>query len=114
MVVILLLLALVVIVPFIYAFTSGLKESNEIYRSGLNLWPASPDWGNYTEAWDRFNLPRLFRNSVFLVTGGMISQLAVSVLAAYSLSKLKPAGGQFILIGFLVTLMIPAIAYIVP
>lgn len=108
------LLAIVVIVPFVYAFTSGLKESNEIYRSGLNLLPVNANWDNYTQAWERFKLPRLFGNTLILVLGGMIAQIGVSVLAAYSLSKLNPIGGRYILLGFLVTLMIPGIAYIVP
>jgi multiple sugar transport system permease protein len=108
------LLAIVVVVPFVYAFTSGLKESNEIYRSGLNLLPANANWDNYAQAWERFKLPRLFGNTLILVIGGMIAQIGVSVLAAYSLSKLNPIGGRYILIAFLVTLMIPGIAYIVP
>jgi multiple sugar transport system permease protein len=114
MVVVLLLLAVVVVVPFAYAFTSGLKTSNTIFSPQFQLWPEQPQWENYTEAWDYFSLPRIFGNTLLLVGGGLVTQLGFSVLAAYSLSKLKPIGGRYILMGFLVTLMIPGIAYIIP
>ncbi len=110
----LLLLALVVVVPFIYAFTSGLKTSREVFSTTFQLFPTVANWDNYGQAWAYFNLPRLFLNTTFMVTGGLFVQLSVSMLAAYSLSKLKPIGGRFLLIGFLTTLMIPGIAYIIP
>jgi multiple sugar transport system permease protein len=112
-VVALILLAVFVGTPFLYAFTAGLKQSTEI-RSGLNLIPANPNWANYALAWERFNLPRLFGNTIVLVVGGLALQLFVSLTAAYSLSKLKPIGGRYIMMGFLLTLMIPGIAYLVP
>jgi multiple sugar transport system permease protein len=40
--------------------------------------------------------------------------MTISSLAAFALSRLKPIGGRFIMIGFLITLMIPGIAYLVP
>ncbi len=112
--VVLLLLATLVIVPFIYAFTSGLKDTREIFSPSFRLLPASPNWRNYEIAWNNFRLPRLFGNTLVLVAGGLISQIGVSTLAAYSLSKLQPIGGRYLMLGFLVTLMIPGIAYIVP
>lgn len=110
----LLLLSVTVIFPFIYAFTAGLKETVEIYDAGLKLWPDVPRWGNYQEAWDRFGILKLYGNTVAIIIGGMISQLGVSTLAAYSLSRLKPIGGRWVLMGFLVTLMIPWMAYFIP
>ncbi|MBN1964631.1 MAG: carbohydrate ABC transporter permease [Anaerolineae bacterium] len=111
---VLLLLAVVTLFPFFFAFTSGLKNSTEIFSAGLNLLPEVPQWNNYSEAWVRFDMPRLLTNTLLVVGGSVILQLLVSTAAAYSLSQLKPAGGRFIMMGFLVTLMIPGIAYIVP
>jgi multiple sugar transport system permease protein len=110
----LLLLAIGVVVPFVYAFTSGLKTSREVFSATFQLFPSVANWDNYGQAWDYFNLPTLFGNTLILVLGGVAVQLTVSMLAAYSLSKLKPIGGRYILMGFLVTLMIPGIAYIIP
>jgi multiple sugar transport system permease protein len=110
----LLMLSIAVLIPFVYAFTSGLKENREIFSPNFSLFPAEPTWRYYEQAWSFFNLPRLFLNTTVLVIGGLISQLGVSLLAAYSLSRLNPIGGRLILMGFLITLMIPGIAYIIP
>lgn len=107
-------IAIVSLFPFLFAFTSGLKNSTEIFSAGLNLFPANPLWGNYPEAWTRFEIPRLLGNSFFLVGGSVLFRVLVSAAAAYSLSHLKPKGGRIVMMGFLLTLMIPGIAYIVP
>ena len=108
------LTALTVIFPFVFAFTSGLKNSTEIYKGGLQLLPNNPQWLNYFDVWQRFDFNRMFLNSIILVIGGLAFQLTVTTLAAYSLARLQPFGGRLIFYGFLVTLMIPSIAYIVP
>lgn len=113
-IVILFVIAIAALFPFFFAFTSGLKNSTEIFSAGLDLWPATPLWNNYAEAWGRFDMARLLGNTIVVVGGGVVIQLVVSTLAAYSLSHLKPVGGRLIMMGFLVTLMIPGIAYIVP
>ncbi len=110
----LIVLAILTLFPFFFTFTSGLKNSTEIFSAGLNLWPDVPLWNNYTEAWIRFDMPRLLTNTLIVVGGGVVLQLVVSTAAAYSLSQLNPVGGRIIMMGFLVTLMIPGIAYIVP
>ncbi len=112
-VIVLLVIAIVTIFPFIFAFTSGLKTSTEVINT-LTLFPQSPDWGNYSRAWTLFDMTRMFANSFVIVGGGVLFRVTVSAAAAFSLSKLKPIGGRFITIGFLVTLMIPSIAYFVP
>jgi multiple sugar transport system permease protein len=111
---ILLVVALVTLFPFFFAFTSGLKNSTEIFAGGLNLFPQTPLWENYTRVWTLFEMPRLFGNSFVIVSVGVVLRLFVSAAAAFSLSKLKPIGGRFISLGFMLTLMIPWIAYFVP
>ncbi len=112
--VILIILAVIVLFPFLFAFTSGLKGSLEIYNSGLSIFPGNPQWQNYPDVWSKFQMPQLFVNSFVIVTGGLACQLTVTTLAAYSLARLKPLGGKIILGGFLMTLMIPGMAYFVP
>lgn len=110
----LLLLGVIFIFPFIFAFTAGLKPSAEIYLPGLNLLPKQPRWNNYWEAWQRFNMLRMFRNSFIIAIGDVLGQLLVASLAAYSLARLKLVGRKIVLFLFLITLTIPAIAYLIP
>jgi len=110
----LLLLSTACIFPFFFSFTAGLKDSAEIYQPGINLLPRVARWGNYREAWQRFNMPGMFRNTFAIALGGVVGQLLVAALAAYSLARLKPIGGKIIQLMFLITLTIPGIAYIIP
>ena len=112
--IVLAVMAITVLFPFVFAFTSGLKNSTEIYKGGLQIFPAVPQWTNYSDVWVKYKFINLFRNSLFIVVVGIICQLTVTTLAAYSLARLKPVAGRFIMWGFLVTLMIPSIAYLIP
>src|SRR5262245_8547429 len=82
-IVFLILLAVIVLFPFFFAFTSGLKNSTEIFSAGLRLFPETPLWGNYSEVWTRFNMAKLLGNSFVLVGGSVFFQLVVSAGAAY-------------------------------
>jgi multiple sugar transport system permease protein len=113
-VVVLVLFGVVFIFPFLFAFTAGLKTSTEIFKPGLHLWPDNPNWGNYLEAWNRFNMVNMFKNTAIAAVGGALGLLLVSSLAAYSLSRLKPAGKRVIEAILLITLAIPPMAYLVP
>jgi len=110
----LVLLAVTVVFPFLFTFTAGLKTPRGIYTSGLQLWPDEPIWSTYQRAWERFDIVQLLRNTFTIVIGSVAMQIGISTLAAYSLSRLRPVGGRFIMLGFLLTLMIPSIAYLVP
>ncbi len=108
------LAAILVLFPFIFSFTAGLHNSIDIVKPGFHLWPAKPLWNNYWDAWQRFKLGRLFLNTTIAAGGGVIGQLLVSSLAAYSLSRLKPVGKDLIRAILLITLAVPGIAYLVP
>ena len=113
-IVLLLILAVTVLFPFLFAFAAGLKTSTEIIKGGLQIFPKIPLWSTYADVWLKYGFIRLFGNTLVVVVGGLICQLTVTTLAAYSLARLKPIGGRIILGGFMITLMIPAVAYIVP
>jgi multiple sugar transport system permease protein len=108
------LAAVVVIFPFLFSFTAGLHNSIDVVKPGFHLWPAKPLWDNYRDAWERFKLGRLFLNTAIAAGGGVIGQLVVSSLAAYSLSRLKPMGKNLIRAILLITLAVPGIVYLVP
>jgi multiple sugar transport system permease protein len=110
----LILLSIAMLFPFVFTFTAGLKTSSEIYKPGLNILPETAHWENYLQAWTRLNMRRMFMNSFMVTLGGVFFQLLFSSLAAFSLSRLKPAGHTIIMTLLLVTLAIPGIAYIIP
>ncbi len=111
---VLLLVSIAIVFPFVFSFTAGLKNSIDVVKPGIGLWPETPLWGNYLDAWQRFGIAKLFTNTVIVAAGGVFAQLAVSSLAAYSLSRLKPMGKNVIRAILLITLAVPWVAYLVP
>jgi multiple sugar transport system permease protein len=111
---ILVLVSILVIFPFLFSFTAGLHNSIDVVRPGIHLWPEKPLWSNYPDAWQRFNIGRLFKNTAIAAGGGVLAQLAVSSLAAYSLSRLNPIGKNIIRAVILITMAVPGIVYLVP
>src|SRR5688572_33496191 len=99
--------AVIIIFPFVFSFTAGLHNSIDVVKPGIHLWPEKPLWSNYPDAWQRFNIGRLFKNTAIAAGGGVLAQLAVSSLAAYSLSRLKPMGKNIIRAIILITMAVP-------
>jgi multiple sugar transport system permease protein len=112
--IILSIVSILVIFPFIFSFTAGLHNSIDVVKPGIHLWPVEPLWGNYLDAWQRFAMSRLFFNTIIAAGGGVLAQLTVSALAAYSLSRLNPIGKNFIRALLLITMAVPGIVYLVP
>src|SRR6266480_3628507 len=74
--------SVLVIFPFLFTLTAGLKTTTEIATPQAFL-PAIPNWHNYVEAWDRLNMFGMFKNSFIVAIGAVIGRLLVSALAAY-------------------------------
>ena len=111
---ILILVSVCVLFPYLFSFTAGLKTSSEIYKGGIHLFPEEWNWGNYVEAWNRFDMVKMFLNSIIAAGGGVLGQVIVSTLAAYSISRLKPVGTRVIVTLIFVTLGVPVMAYLIP
>jgi multiple sugar transport system permease protein len=108
------LLTLTALGPLFWMLSGALKSSVDIFRTPPIVWPAAPDWANFSRAWTELNSLLYLGNTAALAAGAVALQLLVSATAAYSLSKLKPIFGNALLFFFLSTLMVPAVAYLIP
>lgn len=105
---------LITLGPMYWMYTGALKSSTEIFQTPPTLWPLHPLWDNYSNAWNVLSFPLYFGNTLVLAGGAVLLQLVVSATAAYSLSKLRPAGRGIIQFCFFCTLMVPPVAYLIP
>lgn len=110
----LLTLTITTFFPLYWMYSGALKDSRELIRLPPTLWPQVTHWDNFATAWSHLNYTRYFRNTAILAVGAWVIQMLVSVPAAFSLSKLKPAFGNIVLTLFLSTLMVPSMAYLIP
>jgi multiple sugar transport system permease protein len=102
-----------------WLFIDGIKNSTEIHVTPPTWIPQHPDWRSWTDnnfvtSWQLLGLFSYLKNSLILVGGSWGFQVLVSVTAAYSLSRLRPAFGNIILGFFFATLLVPPITYLIP
>lgn len=104
---------LITLVPMIWVILSSLRESSAIVASPLGL-PIPPEWSNYEYAWQAGRISTSFRNSVLITVSSTLLVVAVSTLAGYALARLKFAGRDAMFVTFILGLMIPFEAMMVP
>lgn len=100
--------------PLYWMFSAALKPTPEIFHTPPSIWPAIPQWNNFVSAWQQLNSLRYLLNTAVVAAGAIVLQLLVSATAAFALSKLKPKYSNILLFFFLSTLMVPALAYLIP
>ncbi|MDD7970969.1 carbohydrate ABC transporter permease [Roseinatronobacter alkalisoli] len=108
-------LSVIMLYPLLWMFASSLKPEAEIF-SGLSLWPAKPQWSNYTEGW--FGLPvsftQFYWNSTIVTVLSVIGNLISCSFAAYAFARLQ-FNGKTLLFGLMMmTLMIPYHVVLIP
>ena len=109
----LILFAIFVLVPFMWVIFTALKSNLEIAQEPLGL---PPNWRfeNLAQAWNQGKFSRYFINSVIVTVPIVILVVSLSCLAGYGLARLKMPGRMLIFYFFLVGLMVPFTAIMIP
>jgi raffinose/stachyose/melibiose transport system permease protein len=110
----LLVLALVWIYPFIWLLSASVKDSSEIFGSGLDLIPDEFVWENYLRAWNEAGFASYFVNSVLITAGTVLLVVVRSALAGYVLGRFDFPGKKLLIGVFLVTFFLPEGYTIIP
>lgn len=103
---------LVAVFPFFWMVSASLMTLGE--ATGRFLLPATPQWGNYREAWIGGNFQRYFFNSVKITGLTLAGQVVFCTLAAYAFASIDFPGKNFLFALLLATLMLPEAVTWVP
>lgn len=109
----LILFAVFVLVPFMWVIFTALKSNLEIAQDPLGL-PPTWRFENLAQAWNQGKFSRYFINSVIVTVPIVILVVSLSCLAGYGLARLKMPGRMLIFYFFLVGLMVPFTAIMIP
>ena len=108
------LFALLAVWPILYMASASLKTSSEFIRDPLALPKSLTFFDNYRALWIRFDIPRLFLNTVFYIALSSLITLSVSIPASYAIAKLRFPLRSVLRLMLVGTLIIPVITYVVP
>ncbi|MDO4328047.1 MAG: carbohydrate ABC transporter permease [Lachnospiraceae bacterium] len=107
------LMAVVILLPLLYAVSIAFMPSSELFTTEINLLPTHPTLENFSQALVKVPLARFVINS-FLVAGCItIGQIISCSLAAFSFSFLDFKGKNVIFMLVMATMMIPGEATII-
>lgn len=108
------LLALIWLVPLVWALDTSLKPEAETTQTPITWWPAAPTSAAYQSVLEQGSILRWFLNSTIIAVLVTSLTLVVSVLAAYGFSRMDFPGRKP-LFGLLVAgILVPPQVLIVP
>jgi ABC-type glycerol-3-phosphate transport system permease component len=107
-------LGLLVAFPFVWMVLTSLKTEAESLAFPPALFPATPRWSNYADAWQAAPFPRYFLNTVLVAGSVSASVMLTALLAGYAFGTLEFPGRSFLFGLYLSTMMIPFEVVLIP
>ncbi|MER3438138.1 MAG: carbohydrate ABC transporter permease [Chloroflexota bacterium] len=107
------LVAIAFFLPVLWIFLAAFKSEGILVRWPPK-WIFTPTLTNIRDAISRPNFWEYFRMSFILSIGAVVIAIVVAFLAAYSFSRFKPRGTNFMMFLLLSVRMVPAAAVVVP
>ncbi|NII50056.1 carbohydrate ABC transporter permease [Frigoribacterium endophyticum] len=106
-------LSLVVVVPLYVVLTTSIKPLADV--QGLFTWiPTRVTLEPYMQIWQTVPLASYFKNSLIVTVSATVLSVAMAVLAAYSLARLRFRGQRSFSLVVLSTQMFPGILFLLP
>lgn len=113
--VMMMVIAFVMIYPFLWAVCSSFKTSGQMYSdTPLQLLPKPFTLENYKRTWEVLPFNMFLTNSILLSIAIPAAMIVFSSTAAYAFARLRFKGKNFIFFLFLSTMMIPSHVVLIP
>lgn len=98
---------IVIVYPVVWMLFASLKSNSEIVT---NIWglPQTPQWENYTSAWESADLGYALLNSVLVSVGTVLVVTTLSALAGFAFAKFSFRFALAIFLLFVFTMHAPA------
>ncbi|TXN29478.1 carbohydrate ABC transporter permease [Lacisediminihabitans profunda] len=107
------LLGLIIAFPMLYLLSGSLMSFNDIAQYPPRLFPTTPIWDNFAQAWS-YLTPRTIFNTFAFVGSVLLIQLAICLPAGFALSKIKFRGSKIVFGLFLVPVLLPTNLLLIP
>ena len=107
-------LAAVMLVPFLWMISASLKLNKDVFTYPVKWIPEKLEWSNYSKIWKEIPLLLFFKNSAKLTIIITAIQVFTSSFAAYAFAKLHYKGRDLLFILYICTIAVPWQVYMVP
>src|SRR5438046_10251180 len=111
----LLILLVVTLFPFYWMAVTSFKSASELFRFQVSpLWVRDPTLDWYRHLFTQTNFPRWAFNTALVATISTLISLFCSIMAGYSLARLRYRGADAIGWGIFVTYLVPPTLLFLP
>lgn len=107
-------LCVFILLPFTWVFSTSLRLPKESFKMPPSFFPTDFYIQNYFAVFESFPFARFVLNSLIVCVVAGVLNIIVTSMAAYALSRLQFAGRDFIFKTFLIGIMVPIQAIIIP
>ncbi len=111
---ILLIGAVVMLVPFFWMFTTSLKSVADVFTYPPTIFGKTIEWKNYLNISGMFSFTELLWNTTKVTVATVVLQLITSTMAGYAFACLKFKGKNILFMIYLGSMMIPFHVLLVP
>lgn len=106
--------AIVVVAPLIWAALSSFKDQTELAQVPPTLFPHNPTLSNFSDGLSAFNFKQYLANSVIVTAAATLLTLVINSMAAYALAKYNFRGRNLLFLLTLAMIMIPMQVILLP
>jgi multiple sugar transport system permease protein len=107
-------LALIMLIPFAWMFSTSLKTQEYILRVTPQFIPNPLSFSSYSGLFDLMPVDRMLLNSLVVAVAGTAGQVLVSAMAAYAFARLEWRGRNAVFVLYLATMMVPSQVTLIP
>lgn len=112
--ILLILLALVMLVPFVWMLSASFKLNKDVFTFPIQWIPKEPRPQNYIDIWQQIPLLKFIGNTAYITVVVTLLQLFTSSFAAYAFAKLHFPGRDILFVMYIATIAVPWQSYMVP
>lgn len=103
-----------VLFPYYWVFVTSIKPNNELMVAPPSFWPSNPTFSHYVDLMNGTNFWLYYKNSFIVTVLVVIVSMFISVLASYSLTRLKYRGRNAISACVIFSYLVPASILAIP
>ena len=104
----------VVLLPLYYIFLTAFAPGGRVFTKPLSYLPQGLGLARYRQIFDELPIGRYLLNTLLIATAATVITLLVSFMAAYAIARIPFPGANVVLVGLLVSSMLPAVSSVIP
>ena len=109
------ILGIIMFIPFLFMFSSSMRTPAEAYKLPPAILPERFMLDNYISLFlSDIPFVKMFINSLIVTGSVILGRLFLGCMAAYAVAKIKFKGANVVFIAFLLSMMLPIQATIIP